>query len=93
MKNRLIKRYQNRKHYDTFQSTYVTLPEIAQLIRQGNDVRVIDNKTKNDITYKTKIQLLFELERKSINRINPIILDDIIRSESGTFTGFIKESL
>lgn len=93
MNNRLIKRYQNRKLYDTSQSSYVTLSEITELIRQGCDVRVVDNKTKNDITYKTKIQLLFELERKSINRINPIILDDIIRSESGTFTGFIKESL
>ena len=50
---RTIKRYQNRKLYDTFQSCYVTLEEIAQIIREGNEIQVIDNKTKNDITYMT----------------------------------------
>ncbi len=45
---RIIKRYQNRKLYDTHQSCYVTLEEIAQIIREGNEIQVIDNKTKND---------------------------------------------
>ena len=51
---RIIKRYQNRKLYDTHQSCYVTLEEIAQIIREGNEIKVIDNKTKNDITTQTK---------------------------------------
>jgi len=42
---RLIKRYGNRKLYDTSQSRYITLDEIARLVRSGNDVKVIDNET------------------------------------------------
>ena len=42
---RIIKRYQNRKLYDTHQSCYVTLEEIAQIIREGHEIQVIDNKT------------------------------------------------
>ena len=43
---RIIKRYQNRKLYDTHQSCYVTLEEIAQIIREGHEIQVIDNKLK-----------------------------------------------
>ena len=42
---RIIKRYQNRKLYDTHQTCYVTLEEIAQIIREGHEIQVIDNKT------------------------------------------------
>lgn len=87
---RIIKRYQNRKLYDTFQSCYVTLEEIAQIIREGNEIQVIDNKTKNDITYTTQIQLLFDQERKSLQPGDTELLKRVVRSESGTFTGYIK---
>lgn len=87
---RIIKRYQNRKLYDTFQSCYVTLEEIAQIIREGNEIQVIDNKTKNDITYITQIQLLFDQERKSTKPGDVELLKRVIRSEEGTLTGYIK---
>jgi polyhydroxyalkanoate synthesis repressor PhaR len=87
---RIIKRYQNRKLYDTFQSCYVTLEEIAQIIREGNEIQVIDNKTKNDITYMTQIQLLFDQERKSLKPGDTELLKRVIRSEEGTLTGYIK---
>ena len=87
---RIIKRYQNRKLYDTFQSCYVTLEEIAQIIREGNEIQVIDNKTKNDITYTTQIQLLFDQERKSLKPGDTELLKRVIRSEEGTLTGYIK---
>lgn len=87
---RIIKRYQNRKLYDTFQSCYVTLEEIAQIVREGNEIQVIDNKTKNDITYMTQIQLLFDQERKSIKPGDTELLKRVIRSEEGTLTGYIK---
>ena len=48
MRTKIIKRYQNRKLYDTQQSCYVTLDDIAKMIRTNEDVMVIDNKTKND---------------------------------------------
>lgn len=87
---RIIKRYQNRKLYDTHQSCYVTLEEIAQIIREGHEIQVIDNKTKNDITYITQIQLLFDQERKSTKAGDVELLKRVIRSEEGTFTGYIR---
>jgi polyhydroxyalkanoate synthesis repressor PhaR len=87
---RIIKRYQNRKLYDTHQSCYVTLEEIAQIIRDGNEIQVIDNKSKNDITYITQIQLLFDQEKKSTKLGNVDLLKRVIRSNEGTFTGYIS---
>ncbi len=87
---RTIKRYQNRKLYDTHQSCYVTLEEIAQTIREGHEIKVIDNKTKNDITYNTQIQLLFDQEKKSLNGGDTELLKRVICSEEGTFTGYIR---
>ena len=87
---RIIKRYQNRKLYDTFQSCYVTLEEIAQIVREGNEIQVIDNKTKNDITYMTQLQLLADQERKSLKAGDTELLKRVIRSEEGTLTGYIR---
>ena len=87
---RTIKRYQNRKLYDTHQSCYVTLEEISQTIREGNEIQVIDNKTKNDITYNTQIQLLFDQEKKSLNGGDTELMKRVICSEEGTFTGYIR---
>ncbi len=86
---RIIKRYQNRKLYDTLQSRYVTLEEIAKIIRAGNEIQVIDNKLKKDITYTTQIQLLFDQERKASAGEDIELLKRIIRSNNGTFTGYI----
>ena len=88
---RIIKRYQNRKLYDTHQSCYVTLEEIAQIVREGHEIQVIDNKTKNDITYITQIQLLFDQERKSTKAGDVELLKRVIRAKEGTFTGYIRE--
>lgn len=87
---RIIKRYQNRKLYDTFQSCYVTLEEIAQIVREGHEIQVIDNKTKNDITFITQIQLLFDQERKTVKPSDTDLLKRVIRSEGGTFTTYIQ---
>lgn len=61
---RVIKRYANRKMYDTSRSCYVTLEEIAEIVRSGAEVRVIDNKTKQDLTEVTLTQALLDSERK-----------------------------
>jgi polyhydroxyalkanoate synthesis repressor PhaR len=89
--SRLIKRYANRKLYDTTQSCYVTLEEIASVIREGNDVTVIDNKTKEDITYRTLIQLLHVLEtKKALEGGRKENLNKVIRSEGGVFFSYIN---
>ncbi len=90
---KVIKRYQNRKLYDTHESSYVTLDEIAKMIRNGEEIRVIDNKTKNDITAATLTQLLYESERKAKTQPSVNLLKTIIRSGDGSFSGFIQEKL
>src|SRR5688572_32539032 len=61
---RVIKRYANRKLYDTQRSRYVTLEQIAEMIRAGEDVKIIDNNSKEDLTALTLAQILFEEEKK-----------------------------
>jgi polyhydroxyalkanoate synthesis repressor PhaR len=61
---RVIKRYSNRKLYDTQSSQYVTLEQIAQMIRIGEEVRVLDNSTKEDLTSVTLAQIIFEEEKR-----------------------------
>lgn len=90
---KIIKRYQNRKLYDTHESSYVTLDEIAKMIKAGEDLRVIDNKTKNDITSSTLTQLLYESEKKSKTQPSVALLKEIIRHGDGSFSGFIQAKL
>lgn len=61
---RLIKRYANRKLYDTRDSRYVTLQQIAKFVRDGEDVAIIDNTTKEDLTNVTLAQIIYEEEKK-----------------------------
>lgn len=61
---RLIKRYANRKLYDTANSRYVTLDEVAALLQAGEDVHIVDNQTKADITAVTMAQILVEEEKR-----------------------------
>jgi polyhydroxyalkanoate synthesis repressor PhaR len=68
---RLIKRYANRKLYDTASSRYVTLDEIAEMIKLGDDIQIIDNKTKADLTAVTMAQILVE-EEKQGRRARPL---------------------
>jgi polyhydroxyalkanoate synthesis repressor PhaR len=57
---RVIKRYSNRKLYDTRDSRYVTLQQIGEMVRRGEDVQIIDNKTKEDKTEATLALILSE---------------------------------
>ena len=90
---KIIKRYQNRKLYDTHESSYVTLDEIAKMIKAGEDLRVIDNKTKNDITASTLTQLLYESEKKAKTQPSVDLLKEIIRHGDGSFSGFIQAKM
>src|SRR5258706_6848598 len=61
---RIIKRYANRKLYDTQHSRYVTLEQISEMIRNGDEVKIVDNKSKEDLTSVTLAQIIFEEEKK-----------------------------
>jgi len=62
---RVIKRYANRKLYDTRESCYVTLPQIAEFVRAGEDVQIIDNRTKENLTSVTLAQIIYESEKSA----------------------------
>ena len=61
----LIKRYANRKLYNTQTSRYITLKGIGELVEEGNEVRVVDNETGEDITSVTLSQVLVDTERNN----------------------------
>lgn len=61
---RLIKRYGNRKMYDTESSRYVTLDRVTELVRAGEDLRIVDNDTGADLTAVTFAQIIFEEEKR-----------------------------
>ena len=88
---KIIKRYQNRKLYDTQQSCYVTLDDIAKMIRADEEVMVIDNKTKNDITAATLTQIIFEAEKKASQYAPLFTLRDIIQNGNGSISNYLAK--
>jgi len=88
---KVIKRYQNRKLYDTTQSCYVTLDEISDMIVRGEDIEVIDNRTKKNITSNTLMQILFEKQKKSRNLLPIATLREIIVIGEGSLTSFLRK--
>ncbi len=77
--SRVIKRYENRKLYDTENRRYISLEEIASLIRQGVDIQVIDNSTDADITVQTLTQVIVEEGKRGRNPLSSEVLHEIIR--------------
>lgn len=89
--DKIIKRYRNRKLYDTKQSCYVTLNDIAKMIHKDEPIRVIDNSTKMDITASTLTQIIFETEKR-IGIYPPLqILRQIIQHEKGNLSNFLAK--
>jgi polyhydroxyalkanoate synthesis repressor PhaR len=89
----LIKKYSNRRLYNTEESKYVKLEDLAELIRQGNDIRVIDTKTKEDITKQILAQIIME-EEKNKNDILPMSLFyKIIRANEDFIRDFFENYL
>ncbi len=82
----LIKRYANRKLYDTESKRYITLDGIAEMIRQQQDVKVVDHETGEDITALTQAQIIFEQERKLRSDIPRTVFTNIIQTGSDTIS-------
>jgi polyhydroxyalkanoate synthesis repressor PhaR len=89
---KLIKRYTNRKLYDTVESRYVTLDEIGEMIKQGVEVKIVDNRSKEDLTSVTLAQIIFEEEKKK-SRMPLIVLREIIRHPGESISGFIQKEV
>jgi polyhydroxyalkanoate synthesis repressor PhaR len=88
----LIKRYANRKLYDQSQSRYVTLEELADLIRQGRQIRVVDAVSGDDLTSLTLAQIILEGERDGRSFLPATFLHRLIQ-HGETWQDFLKQSL
>jgi polyhydroxyalkanoate synthesis repressor PhaR len=92
----LIKKYSNRRLYDTDQSRYITIEELTATVRGGKDVRVVDAKTNEDLTQATLMQII--LEGRGAAKLLPTrLLTQLIRLEDdllGDFFGsYLSSSL
>ncbi|HYS98033.1 MAG TPA: polyhydroxyalkanoate synthesis regulator DNA-binding domain-containing protein [Candidatus Dormibacteraeota bacterium] len=65
----LIKKYANRKLYDTRTSSYITLDQIAQLVRDGHEIKVVDRDNGGDLTQVTLSQIVLSEEKRGPSRI------------------------
>ena len=79
MMSRLIKRYGSRKLYDTTESRYVSLDEVAAFVREGEQVRVVENKTGDDATTAVLTQIISEEGRSGRSLLSTAFLHDLLR--------------
>lgn len=77
--SRLIKRYGSRKLYDTSESRYVSLEDLAAWVREGQEVQVLDNSTSEDVTVATLTQVISEEGRKGQTFLPSDLLHNLIR--------------
>ena len=80
----VIKRYPNRKLYDTEARQYITLEGIAGLIRQGQEVQVVDHATGEDLTAVVLTQIIAEQEKRRTGFLPQAVLTGLIRSGGET---------
>ena len=91
---RVVKRYSNRKLYDTKDSRYVTLLQIAEMVRGGEEVQIIDNNTKEDLTEVTLAQIIYEEQKQkaSSSRNVPLqTLKDLIHQRTEKVLSDLRE--
>lgn len=82
----IVKKYSNRRLYDTEDSRYITLDELAQKIRRGSDVRVVDAKTGDDLTQATLTQIILESDAA---RLLPVsLLTQLVRMQDDALAEF-----
>ncbi|MEM8569426.1 MAG: polyhydroxyalkanoate synthesis repressor PhaR [Pseudomonadota bacterium] len=85
----IIKKYANRRLYNTAKSSYVTLDHLAQMVRDGDDFVVNDAKSGQDITRSVLAQIIFEEEAKGQNMLPANFLRHLIRLYGDTLQGFV----
>lgn len=89
----LVKKYANRRLYDTVHSTYVNLKQIADLIRVGNTVSVIDASSGEDLTKLILTQIILEQEKDQRNLLPTDFLHQIIQYGEFAYEDFLDKFL
>jgi polyhydroxyalkanoate synthesis repressor PhaR len=88
---RRIKRYNNRKLYDTEASEYVSLSDIAELVRSGETVEVVDNATGEDLTAQTLTQIILEEGKDGRHVIPSDLLHQLLRRSGEMFDSGVDQ--
>lgn len=89
----VIKKYANRRLYNTASSTYVTLDDLAQMVKDGTDFSVYDAKTGEEITRSVLTQIIFEEENKGTNLLPINFLRQLIRFYGDSMQAFVPSYL
>ncbi len=87
--HRVIKKYPNRRLYDTDTSTYITLSEVRELVMEGEPFAVVDAKTGDDLTRSILLQIILEQEANGSPMFTAPVLSNIIRFYGHTMQGFM----
>jgi len=88
-----IKKYANRRLYNTATSAYVTLEDLAKMVREGQDFLVFDAKTSEDLTRSVLTQIIFEQEQKGQNLLPVPFLRQLISFYGDSLQGFVPSYL
>jgi polyhydroxyalkanoate synthesis repressor PhaR len=86
---RIIKKYANRRLYDTAQSRYIALDDIRQLVMDGETFRVVDARSGEDITRSILLQIIVEQEEMGQPMLSTRLLEQIITYYGDTLQGFV----
>ena len=89
----LIKRYASRRLYNTETSDYVTLEDIANFIRDGREVQIVDLKTGDDLTRQYLLQIIAEHESRGENVLPVNVLNDLVRAYTTQATSMVPQFL
>lgn len=89
---RVIKRYPNRKLYDTSARQYVTLQAIREMVGSGENVQVVDSRTGRDVTKGALSKIVLEKEMESPGGLSTSMLADMIKRSGRTVMGYLKKS-
>lgn len=77
---RVIKRYESRKLYDTEESRYVSLEDIAKWVRHGQEVKVIDNATSSDVSAQVLTQIILDEGKRGTSFLPADLLHELVRA-------------
>ena len=90
---RLIKKYPNRRLYDTKTSSYITLADVKQMVLKHEEFQVVDAKSSEDLTRAILLQIILEEESGSLPLFSSDLLSQMIRSYGGAMQGFMGSYL
>lgn len=92
-----IKKYANRRLYDTAQSAYITLADLAEMVQSGKKVKISDAKTGDDLTGLTLLQIITDHYQESLHRLSVTALEQIIihsnQQTALSLYGYLDEAL